>query len=87
MKKLKIIEKITYMKTNCGSSPEGYTGDNLNFEPKKGGLKKISGPPKSPCLSPEHNPPSHMVFEPGTYEYTCPKCGKVTIFTVPLITC
>jgi hypothetical protein len=22
------------------------------------------------------------VFEPGTYEHTCPKCGKVTIFVV-----
>lgn len=34
------------------------------------------------CGHPEHNPPSHMVFEPGIYEHTCPACGKVTVFRV-----
>lgn len=37
------------------------------------------------CLSSEHNPPAYMVFEPGTYEHTCPQCGKKTIFTVPVV--
>lgn len=45
--------------------------------------RKIADPPESkPCYSPEHSPPSMMVFAPGTYEHTCPSCGKVTIFTV-----
>ena len=38
------------------------------------------------CRSPEHNPPGMMVYRPGTYEWTCPKCGDVTSFTVPLVT-
>jgi hypothetical protein len=36
------------------------------------------------CTHPEHNPPQHMVFSPGTYEHECPACGKKTIFVVPL---
>lgn len=40
-----------------------------------------------PCFSPEHNPPSHIVLEPGTYRHTCPSCGYAVTFTVPLITC
>jgi hypothetical protein len=38
------------------------------------------------CINSEHNPPMHMVLEPGTYKYTCPSCGKVTTFEVPRIT-
>lgn len=37
---------------------------------------------QKPCAHPEHNPPRHMVFRPGTYEHTCPACGFKTIFTV-----
>ena len=47
---------------------------------------KISEP-EYPCMYPEHNPPSMQVFESGTYEHTCPSCGKVQIFTIPLINC
>ena len=47
-------------------------------------IKKIAEAPKI-CTHPEHKPPSHMVFEPGTYEHTCPACGEQTIFTVPLV--
>jgi len=52
----------------------------------KGGLRKIADEPK-PCLHPEHNPPSHIVLSPGTYEYTCPGCGERQTFRVPLVTC
>lgn len=38
------------------------------------------------CLSTEHNPPSMMVLPPGTHVYECPSCGKITTFTVPLVT-
>lgn len=41
--------------------------------------------PELPCLHPEHAPPAHMVYRPGTYRYTCPRCGKVTTFAVPAI--
>ena len=49
---------------------------------QKGGLRKISGPPKSPCRHPEHNSPGMIVLEPGMYEHTCPGCGNKQIFTV-----
>lgn len=39
------------------------------------------------CRSPEHNPPSMMVYPPGRYEWTCPVCGASTFFSVPLVTC
>ena len=38
------------------------------------------------CTHPEHEPPKHIVLESGTYRHTCPGCGKVVEFTVPLIT-
>jgi hypothetical protein len=58
------------------------------LEKSKGGIKKIKDySPKEICLHPEHNPPGMMVFEPGEYEHTCPACGKITRFVVPLITC
>lgn len=38
------------------------------------------------CKYPEHNPPGFQVFTPGMYEHTCPGCGAITNFTVPLIT-
>lgn len=39
-----------------------------------------------PCQDPDHKPPSHMVYEPGTYKHTCPSCGFVSIFHVPIVT-
>lgn len=48
-------------------------------------LKKIKDAPR-PCLSPGHEPPMHIVLEPGTYQHKCDACGKVKEFTVPLIT-
>lgn len=35
-----------------------------------------------PCLDRGHNPPAHLVLKPGRYRYTCPGCGKETVFTV-----
>lgn len=37
------------------------------------------------CSDPEHNPPTMIVLEPGSYEYTCPTCGRLVFFTVPRI--
>lgn len=48
-------------------------------------LEKISDAPFV-CMSPEHNAPMWIVLEPGTYRYTCPMCGHVTIFEVPVVT-
>lgn len=44
-------------------------------------LKKLSGP-TNPCLSPSHDPPGMIVLENGTYEWTCPACGKKQVFVV-----
>jgi rubrerythrin len=30
------------------------------------------------CRNPEHDPPKHISLKPGTYEWTCPVCGKST---------
>ena len=48
---------------------------------KKGNLDKLEEL-ECPCLSREHNPPSHMVLKPGKYKWTCPSCGKEQIFYV-----
>jgi len=42
--------------------------------------------PKPLCRHPEHNPPGAMLFQPGTWQHTCPSCGEVTTFEVPEIT-
>jgi len=34
------------------------------------------------CLCPEHNPPSQIYLEPGTYEWTCPVCGQKKTITI-----
>lgn len=32
------------------------------------------------CQDREHNPPSHIVLQPGqTMIHTCPRCNKVTV--------
>lgn len=53
---------------------------------KKGGLRRVGDLPeekkdgwhamKEVCRHPEHNPPGHIVLQPGVYEYTCPGCGR-----------
>ncbi len=48
-------------------------------------MRKILDAPK-PCLSDEHEPPKHIVLDPGRYEHICPTCGQITVFDVPLIT-
>jgi len=63
-------------------------GDNYGlFEIECTGLKKIRGSEDKDCRSSEHNPPTHIVLDAGEYEYTCPACGHVQKFTIPLITC
>ncbi len=46
-------------------------------------IKKIETWPKLKiCRHPEHNPPAHIVLEPGSYSHTCPGCGKEQVFTI-----
>ena len=28
------------------------------------------------CKDPEHNPPGHIVLEPGVHVWKCPSCGQ-----------
>jgi hypothetical protein len=35
-----------------------------------------------PCVSPDHNPPSHQVFAPGLYEHECSRCHRKQRFRV-----
>ena len=48
------------------------------------GLRKIKDIPPA-CRHPEHNPPTHIVLEPGEYEHTCPGCGEKIKFIVQRI--
>ena len=59
--------------------------DARQSNPKAMTTRKIAEP-VNPCTHPEHNPPSMMVFEPGTYEHECPSCHEKQVFEVPLIT-
>ena len=34
------------------------------------------------CVHPEHNPPTMILREPGTYEHTCPGCGEACVLVV-----
>lgn len=43
--------------------------------------------PKAVCRDPEHNPPTHMVYEPGVWEHECPRCGRKIRFVVPVVDC
>lgn len=45
------------------------------------------GEVERPCLHPEHNPPSMVVWEPGVYQHTCPACGAKITFTVNATVC
>ena len=46
-------------------------------------LRKISDwNPLKICAHPEHNPPGHIVLDPGTYEYECPGCGRKITFVI-----
>ena len=46
-------------------------------------IKKEKLPEKKICRHPEHDPPGHIVLEPGIYTYQCPACKKAVTFTVP----
>lgn len=35
------------------------------------------------CRHPEHEPPTHVVLEPGRWEHCCPSCHRTLLFTVP----
>lgn len=32
-------------------------------------------PKEQQCISPAHNPPSHIVLAEGIHTYKCPECG------------
>ena len=55
----------------------------VSTEVPLGGTRRIGDLPGGPaCLSPEHNPPAHMVYRPGVYEHVCPACGRKVVFPV-----
>ena len=40
-----------------------------------------------PCMSPEHNPPTHVVLNDGVHVWECPSCGKTTYLVITNPTC
>lgn len=45
---------------------------------------KIADPIKV-CMDPQHYAPNMMVYEPGTWQHTCPACGHSYTFIVPQV--
>lgn len=46
-------------------------------------LKKLRDlAPTTTCEHAEHNPPSLLGIGTGTFEYTCPGCRQITVFTI-----
>lgn len=45
-------------------------------------LEKLANGPQPPCRHPEHNPPTHVVLEPGLYQWKCPECSHAVQFRV-----
>jgi hypothetical protein len=39
------------------------------------------------CNHPDHSPAWGVVFPPGKYQHTCPRCGMVTYFTISRVYC
>ena len=48
---------------------------------EKSGTRKVAELIK-PCIHPEHDPPTHMVYESGVYKHICPECGNEQRFRV-----
>lgn len=45
--------------------------------------KKIADLPRAiTCMSPDHRPPTMMVWPEGVWQHTCSMCGEVTEFTM-----
>lgn len=78
--------KLTVMDINQILQDYSNPDFSISGEVRKGGLRKISGPPSEKrCRHKEHNPPMHISLSPGTYEYTCPGCGTTSTFIIPEI--
>lgn len=43
--------------------------------------------PKQACRDPEHDPPTHIVLEPGLYEHECPSCQRTVRFRIQRVIC
>ena len=41
--------------------------------------------PQESCRSIDHNPPMHIVLQPGTHVWQCPACGTTQDVHVPSI--
>ena len=76
MKLDKILDSLTLDEWEELAKRAENKGGFVDYEPPTAG---------SQCLSPEHNPPTHIVLETGKHTYKCPSCGKVTIVNVPKI--
>lgn len=77
-----------YEQYNMSPSPEiGFLlrrVEELEAENRRLGrahLERLSAP-GDVCRSPEHEPPSHIVLEPGMWRWTCPACGRALEFNV-----
>lgn len=51
-------------------------------------FRKLEDAPedKTACMDPEHDPPTGICLDPGTYEYSCPRCRNKKIIKISRIT-
>lgn len=55
----------------------------MSFRKVPDPLDKIWESKERSCKHPDHEPPTMIVLQPGTYEWTCPACGAVRTVRVP----
>jgi hypothetical protein len=60
---------------------ESLFSSGRQLVPNAAPLKKLSDELR-PCRHPSHDPPSHIVLDPGTYRHTCSGCGASQVFSV-----
>jgi hypothetical protein len=57
------------------------TAEPWDNTPKKGGFEPLEPSEfAEPCISPSHNPPTHLYIPPGQqYRHVCPCCGMEVV--------
>jgi hypothetical protein len=64
-----------------------FSHEPWNGSDKKGGFEPLEKSEWEPCISPGHNPPTHLYIPPGQqYRHVCPCCGAETVMRPTQIT-
>lgn len=72
---MKSPKELIQREADCGYLSEGKKPNTVRIGDVPGQTEV--------CRDSEHNLPSYIVYTPGTWQHTCPKCGKKIVFVVP----